>query len=242
MYRIYPLVYGHIEEPEPRIFYLGDCSKTIKLVNMFFLVKGPGVTALVDTGVSKADGDKFNPFMGQSPQEDPVALLEAHGVTAEGVTHVIATHLHWDHLSPVAALFTNAKVYAHPDEIKMALDPPYPWFGQFIYTDVVKSLSGTGRLVETPDGTEIIPGIRTLWTGGHTFGSQGVVIDTAAGRVCLSGDVCFTYRNLDENLPGGFNSNLVECFDGLQKVRKSADTVVPSHDPLVAQRYPDGIG
>ena len=239
MYTIYPLKVGNIVEPEPRIFYLGDCDKTVALGNFFFLVKGEGRNLLVDTGVTKADGDRFNPSVAQRPEEDPFAQLARHGVELESIEIVIATHLHWDHVSPAVLRMPNAKVYVDPRELGMVLSPPHPWFAQFVYGKVIERLLAEGRFVETHDGDEVAPGVRILSTPGHTFGGQSVVVETARGRAVITGDVCFTYRNLDEDIPGGFNCNLVECFTSLARIREVADIVLPSHDLELLERFPD---
>lgn len=241
MYTIYPLKVGDINEPEPRIFYLGDCDKTIALGNFFFLIQGEGKNILVDTGVTKADGDRFNPFALQSPENDPFVQLEKHGVDLESIEVIIASHLHWDHVSPTIYKMPNAKLYVDRRELEMVTNPPYPWFAQFVYDDVIKQLIKDDRIVFTSDGDEVAPGITILSTPGHTFGGQSAIVQTASGKAVVTGDVCFTYRNLEENTPGGFNFNLIECFNSLQKIRDAADIVLPGHDLRMLEMYPDGV-
>ena len=241
MYEIYPLKVGDIAEPEARIFYLGDCDKTIALGNFFFLIKGQGRNILVDTGVTKADGDRFNPSAVQKPDDDPFAQLAKHGVDLESIEIVSASHLHWDHISPTVLKMPNAKVYIDPKELRMVLDPPHPWFAEFVYNDVIRRLLHESRFVETGDGYRVAPGISILSTPGHTFGGQSAVVETSRGKAVITGDVCFTYRNLEEDRPGGFNSNLIECFDSLGKIRETADIVLPGHDLNMLELFPDGV-
>lgn len=245
MYRIWPLKVGSVVEPEPRIFYLGDCDKTVALGNFCFLIERERTSLdkfrmLVDTGVAKVDGDRFNPSMTQSPDEEPLAQLSRHGVDPNCIETVVATHLHWDHVSPTILQMPNAKLYVDPREIQMVTNPPHPWFGNFMYNEVIEQLIRDGRVVETRDGEEVAPGIRVMSTPGHTFGGQSVVVETASGKAVITGDVCFTYRNLDEDLPGGFNCNLLECFNSLQKIRETADIALPGHDLRMLELYPGG--
>ena len=60
-YAVYPLKVGEWTDPEPRIFYLGDCSKTFKIFNYFWLVRSDKYNILVDSGVTLKDGIKINP-------------------------------------------------------------------------------------------------------------------------------------------------------------------------------------
>ena len=242
MYTVHPLKVGDIVEPEARVFYLGDCSKTIALGIFFFLVQGEASNVLVDTGVSKADAGRFKESMAQNPEDDALAQLARHGVAPESIETVVATHLHWDHLSPTVLAMPNAKVYVSPREIEMVTRPPHPHFAKFVYREVIDQLIRKKRFVETRDGDQIAPGIAVMSTPGHTFGGQSVIVETARGRAVITGDVCFTYRNLEEDTPGGFNCNLVECFSSLRKIRETAEIVLPGHDLEMLRRFPDGVG
>ncbi len=241
MYTIYPLKVGDIVEPEPRLFYLGDCSKTIALGNFFFLIQGEERNILVDTGVTKADGDRFNPDAAQAPEDDPFAHLARHNVELDSIEIVIATHLHWDHVSPTILQMPNAKLYVSPAELDMVTNPPHPWFGQFVYREVIDQLVAEMRVVETHDGNEVAPGISIMSTPGHTFGGQSVLVQTRSGKAVITGDVCFTYRNLEEDIPGGFNYNLIECFNNLRRIRQVDGIVLPGHDPRMLEMFPQGV-
>lgn len=241
MYEVYPLKVGDIVEPEPRIIYLGDCGRTVHLGVFFFLIRGECGNVLVDTGVAKADGDRFNPSMTQSAGEDPLEQLMRHGVALDSIETVIATHLHWDHISPTIFRLPNAKVLVHEKEIRTILDPPHPWFAQVVYTEVVDRLVREDRIVQTTDGYEVAPGISIMATPGHTFGGQSVVAETSRGNVVVTGDVCFTYRNIEEDRPGGFNCDLLDCFRSLERIREAADVVLPGHDLRMLEEFPNGV-
>ena len=241
MYTIYPLKVGDIIEPEPRIFYLGDCDKSIALGNFFFLIQGEGKNILVDTGVTKAEGDRFNPAAIQKPEDDPFVQLAKHNVDLDSIEIIIATHLHWDHVSPTILKMPNAKLYVSRAEVEMVTNPPYPWFAQFVYKELIEDLVSKDRIVYTCDGDRLAPGISIMSTPGHTFGGQSVLVKTSSGKAVIAGDICFTYRNLNEDIPGGFNYSLVECFNGLSKIRETADIVLPGHDLAMLEMFPDGV-
>jgi glyoxylase-like metal-dependent hydrolase (beta-lactamase superfamily II) len=242
MYKIYALPVGESIEPDPRIFYLGDCSKTVRLWTYFWLVKGNGRNVLVDTGFNLSAGETFNPDMKQPEEWQPLNWLAKYGVSAEDVETVVLTHLHWDHFSPTAKHFKNATFFVNKIELNTVLEPPHPWFGMFAFTDTIREFYEQGRFREVEDEAEILEGIAVFRTGGHTPGNQSVLVSTNKGRVVITGDVVFTYRNIEEDLPGGFNSNLMECFDAMQKIRERADLILPAHDPLVVERYGWEIG
>jgi hypothetical protein len=55
------------------------------------------------------------------------------------------------------------------------------------------------------------------------------------------GDTIFYYDNLEKNHPVGLAVDIVECYQAMERVREVADIVVPPHDPLLLQRFPDGV-
>jgi len=242
MYKIHPLPVGESVEPEPRIFYLGDCSKTVRLWTYFWLVRGGGRNILVDTGFNMAKGETFNPEMKQPEEWQPLDWLSKLGVSPQEIDTVILTHLHWDHFSPTARQFENAVFWVGKTELETVLAPPHTWFGQFVFADLIREFKEQGRFQEVEGEREIADGISVFHTGGHTPGNQSVIVPTSRGRAIVTGDVVFTYRNIEEDVPGGFNSNLMECFAAMEKIRAQADIILPAHDPLVVERYGWEIG
>ena len=239
MYKIYPMKVAESIEPEPRIFYLGDCDKKIRLYTYSWLIKGEGKVILVDTGFGFEDGKTVNPGIKQAGDEHPLYQLKRRNVKPEEVSDLIITHLHWDHLSATIDNFTNAKIYVQEKDIKYVLNPPHSWFSRFVFLDTVKKLtSDFKRRLHLMNGErEILPGISVFLTGGHTPGSQAVKIKTNSGNAILTGDVVFTYRNIEEDIPVGFNSNLEECFLVMRRIRNQADIILPNHDPAVLTKY-----
>lgn len=244
MYQIIPIKVAESVEPEPRIFYLGDCSKTIKLYTYFWLIKREEKIVLVDTGFNLEDGKTLNPGIKQTKDESPLCQLKRRNVNPEDVTDVIITHIHWDHLSEMIDNFINANIYVQEKDIKYVLNPPHPWFSRFVFLDTVKRLTSDFKeRVHLINGEEeVLPGIFVFLTGGHTPGSQAIRIKTKSGDAVLTGDVVFTYRNIEEDSPVGFNSNLEECFLAMRRIRNEADIILPNHDPAVLDKYGDQIG
>lgn len=242
MYKIYPMPVGESIEPEPRIFYLGDCTQTVKLWTYFWLIRGNGKNILVDTGFDMSAGQSLNPDMHQPEEWRPLEWLSKLDVWPRDIDAIILTHLHWDHFSPTANHFENAEFWVSKTELDTVLSPPHPWFANFIFVDTIQEFHSEGRFREIEEDREILEGITVFHTGGHTPGSQAIAVPTTHGRAVITGDVVFTYRNIEEDIPGGFNSNLMECFAAMAKIRGWAGIVLPAHDPLVVERYGWEIG
>lgn len=232
-YRVTSLCFGRSIEPESRIYFLGDPSQTATLKYRFTLLQGNERTILVDVGCDQADGAQFNSDMGQSDQMRPLNLLEKSGIEPSQVTDIIFTHLHWDHCSPVVKSFPAAKLYVHRKELDVLVDPPHPWFTAHVFMDIVRSClqESSERVIVIDGDAEPLPDIKVLLLGGHTMGSQAVVVQTEDGPLVLTGDVALTRRNLQEDLPVGYNCDLLACFMGLERIRQLGAAVITGHDP-----------
>jgi glyoxylase-like metal-dependent hydrolase (beta-lactamase superfamily II) len=66
-------------------------------------------------------------------------------------------------------------------------------------------------------------------------------VRTFSGNTVITSDTVFLYRNIEENVPVGYFYNLEECFDAMEKIRNVADVILPTHDPEVLVRHPEGV-
>lgn len=127
----------------------------------------------------------------------------------EDITHVILSHLHYDHSAGssftdtdarTVPTFPNATYYVHQKEWDYALSRidqeqaaasnyRLDDFYRLVADDKVQFLSG--------ESTKILDGISTLWTGGHTPGHQLVIIENNGDRAYYPGDL----------LPSSFHLN-----------------------------------
>ncbi len=80
--------------------------------------------------------------------------------------------------------------------------------------------------------------IRFGWVGTLHV-PHAVAVAAKKGRVNLTGDLAFFYGNLEENIPVASFFDLVECYEGMDHVRKLPGIVVPSHDPETLKRHPE---
>ena len=107
-------------------------------------------------------------------------------------------------------------------------------------TEVVR-LGREKRIRYLEGDEEIFPGVRVLLLGGHTPGSQAVVVDTRIGTVVLAVDLVDLYRNLEEEVA----SPMIDLVQGLlswDRIKKTASTpelIIPGHDPLIMKKFPN---
>jgi hypothetical protein len=91
---------------------------------------------------------------------------------------------------------------------------------------------------EAPD---ILPGIGAFYIGGHTLCSQAFTVQTKQGVAVFPGDTVFYYENLEQNHPVGLAVDIVQCYQAMARIRQLGGILVPPHDPVLLQRYPDGV-
>ena len=107
----------------------------------------------------------------------------------------------------------------------------------------VVSLAYSKRIRYLDGDEQIAPGIRAVLIGGHTPGSQVVVVTTNKGQAVICCDSLDIYQIMEENVIG-LAMDLPQQLFGLDKIRElasSPDLIIPGHDPLVLQRFPSPI-
>lgn len=138
-----------------------------------YLIRRPGRTILVDTGVGPDQG-RFQGTVGLLP-----AALAVAGVETEEVDTVLFTHLHVDHVGwnfteyegGQRPTFPNARYLINRVEWER-----WSGFESNAINQSVKPLADTGQLELVGDGYEPAPGVRLLATPGHTAGHIGILI------------------------------------------------------------------
>ena len=92
------------------------------------------------------------------------------------------------------------------------------------------------------DAQQILPGI-TCYTGGkHTYQSQYVSVQTAAGTYVLASDNLYLYKNLEKQLPIASTVDTASNLRAQARMKQIAtrpDFIIPGHDPAVFSRFPN---
>lgn len=242
MYRLTALKVGECHtEQGPKMFYVRDFDKTYSTYFYFWYLEGAGTRILLDTGFDIEEARPIMPTMIQQPGWRPAERMKQLGVDPASIEHVIVSHLHFDHLSSAIDLFPNARLYLQRAEYETAMRPPHPWFVGAYVPRIVERLKGDlKKRTEIIDGqAEILSGLRLIRVGGHTPGLQIAVLPTPLSpRTCLTSDLCFFYRHIEEDLPIGFFCNLAEVFEGMARCRAEADVIIPQHDARLEHEFP----
>jgi glyoxylase-like metal-dependent hydrolase (beta-lactamase superfamily II) len=223
----------------------GTITEGVMVPVPVWLIEGTDKVILVDTGLGDVEevADMQHRYgvdfvASRSQDQEIVRGLARHGVHPNDVELVILTHLHFDHVGN-NELFPNARFLTQREELPQALCPPP--YSMFYYPEYAYKMTGILDRLELIDGDrQIDPNVRLVRIGGHTPGCMVVLVDTALGRVCLTSDVMYNYRNLELNWPMGSFWNVAELMRGYDRLHREADIIVPDHDWQFLQHFPSG--
>ena len=160
-------------------------GKPILTINCFVVNTG-GKVVLIDSGGGA--NEMFE--AGRLPQ-----ALNAAGVSPDMVDLVLMSHLHPDHTGGLAtkdgrAIFHNAELMVHADEVKFWLETENPPAGMKPYFDSAKAAVAPYKdRMRTFTGGELAAGITAEPLPGHTPGHCGFHIASGAESLMMWTDI-----------------------------------------------------
>jgi glyoxylase-like metal-dependent hydrolase (beta-lactamase superfamily II) len=248
VYEVRILNNGTWTAPGPVIFsHPFGRREPVVIVQNFFLLISDSNVALVDTGLDSPEsyiGESEFSSLGAPPGRSTAELLREQGVAPEDVDTLILTHLHFDHYAN-ARLFERARVVLNRREFMHVLDPasrryaPRCAFPREVFAWLADEAWDRLRLVEGE--TEVLPGVRTIETGGHSPGHQIVLVETSDGQVVIPGDEIYMYANLEEGIPIGYYYDFEKVTQAMDLLERFDAPVLPAHDPDVQRRFPSAV-
>ena len=149
------------------------------------LVEAGGKRILVETGTGPRMTDKDRDIKGVEGG-DPVAALRAVGEDPAAIDFVVLSHLHYDHAGGMLGAdgrpaFPNARYLVQRDEVEAAHGDELRLQG-VMETEQLDAVRAAGQLAEVNGEVELVEGVRVVRTGGHTRGSQAVLLGAERPR------------------------------------------------------------
>jgi len=188
------------------------------------VVRTGSAVVVIETGIGNRQSEKMQQI--HQNQARLPASLAAAGVDVAKVTHVINTHLHFDHCGwntttdpdgTVRPMFPNAQYYAHRGEVEhghLQLDRDKVSYLSLNYDPLIAS--GQMTLLDTAtiqrDPT-IVPGIWVEEFPGHTAHMMGVHIESGGQHACYIGDLFPTAHHLDPTWVMGYDLDPLTCIE-----------------------------
>lgn len=154
------------------------------------VVKTGSAVIVIDAG----GGADFMPSMGRFGDN-----LEAAGIAADSVTHVVFTHAHADHFWGVIDPLDGGSRFAKAKHVITATEFEY-WSKPGMEMTVPEALRGVAlgsarrikelaaRLTQVKADAEIVPGVTLLATPGHTPGHASVLLSSGGQQLLIGGD------------------------------------------------------
>ena len=231
--------------PKPlweRAYSVPDDRNRIPMVARCLLLRSHDRTILVDTGNSHLLSPKHQEIYRVDFQsQDLHRSLARLGVTADDVTDVILTHLHFDHVGGAVALennelvpaFANAWYYVQREHWEWALAPTEKDRASFI-EDQFLPLQRHGRL-ELLDGPgELFPMIHLDLSFGHTAALQTVRVSDGEQTVFYPADLLPTGAHIPFPFVMGYDNEPLRSIAEKRRILPVAAeeqwTIVFEHD------------
>jgi glyoxylase-like metal-dependent hydrolase (beta-lactamase superfamily II) len=148
------------------------------------LIESGGRRLLVETGTGVRMSAKDRDIKGVEGG-DPVEALRAVGEDPDSIDFVVVSHLHYDHAGGMVdaagqPAFPNARYIVQRDESEAARGDELRLQG-IMEAEQLELIRGARQLAEVNGEVELMPGVTVTRTGGHTRGSQAVLIGSLAG-------------------------------------------------------------
>jgi len=244
-YEIYALRYATLPHfPVAELVAGADPARKLDIAMMIWLIRGNGHNILVDSGFYH---DRFFKESQVTDFVKPSDTLSRVGLKPEDITDIVITHMHWDHADGVD-LFPNARIWIQKDELEyhageawQSKDTSDGIDSEDLLTIVKLNTQGRVSLVNG-DAQQILPGINCYTGGKHTYQSQYVGVETAAGTYVLASDNLYLYENLDKQLPIASTVDTASNLRAQARMKQIAtrpDFIIPGHDPAVFSRFPN---
>ena len=239
---IHPLHLGELETDFSMLIWQTKCGTRTYVPSTSWLITGAEKPILVDTSFrSVEDLMTFSRSIARrSPEQTLETQLARHQLKPEDIGYVVHTHLHNDHCG-LDDLLPNARILLQRAELQYAAAPLFP-VHFYDRQDIAKLVSTLWKRVDLLDGErELFPGIRTVFTGGHTPAHQMIYVEVPSGTAIITGDAAYLATNVKRQVPFGYFVNLEQVMAALRRIAQDGKHILPTHDPEVYTLYPDGI-
>jgi glyoxylase-like metal-dependent hydrolase (beta-lactamase superfamily II) len=202
---------------------------------------------LIDTGLGTKGSEKFKTMFHIVQPENPLKnALSKIGFSPNDVTHVIFSHLHFDHAGGATEIneegqlipaFPNAEYFITESQWKQANQPNTRDRASFLQADFLP-LQEAGLLQLIPENTTIINGISTYCVHGHTCGQQLIKLEDGDEALIFCSDLIPLKSHLQIPWIMGYDLNaLLTLEEKTQFLSQAGDEnwwLVFDHDPATS--------
>jgi glyoxylase-like metal-dependent hydrolase (beta-lactamase superfamily II) len=199
-----------------------SADNTILVALRPFLATRGEHTIVIEVGIGARWEPKWKKIYQILATETLAGTLAECGVRPSDVTHVVASHCHWDHIGAqvviengeLAPLFPNARHFAPAIEIEMAKKPGHARAASYRAEDVVP-IEARGLLTPYERTSEIVPGLRAHVLGGHSDGVSVITLneDGEGDAAIFWSDVVPTAHHIQPPYIMAYDLDVVRSFE-----------------------------
>jgi glyoxylase-like metal-dependent hydrolase (beta-lactamase superfamily II) len=214
-----------------------------------------GRVILCETGIGSKLSEKRAQQVALREPEGLLHALRRLGIQPDEVDAVVTTHLHWDHaggltrrdeLGALQVTFPRAKHFIQRSEWDFAIAPDVRSRASYVIDDFTPLADGHHG-VEFLDGdAEVLPGVQIRHVGGHTPGSQVLILRSGELACAVTGDLVCQTPHL--RVPWNMAADLdpLRVFQQKSQLFEEAENhrwlLVLSHEPDQPAGYLEGGG
>lgn len=216
------------------------------------LLKSKTKNILIDTGngsdFTEKYGEKLGPKFSEMYGVDPngaslLGSLKKHSLSADNVTDVILTHLHFDHAGgatcaqneKIVPAFKNAQYYLQNSNLETAKNPNRREKASYFAANFEPLVNSNQLQLIFGPTKNILPNISVTVSNGHTQGHQAVIIEDDTQRLIYCGDVIPTSSHVRSAWVMGYDLNplqlIEEKFELLNLSKNKKTYYYFEHDP-----------
>lgn len=208
------------------------------------LIKTDEDLLLVDTGVGSLISPKFHEYYAIERKPDLLDSLADLGFSPPDITHVINTHLHFDHCGgntykndqgDIVPTFPNAEYVIQKREWDYAINP-HSRDKTSYFRDNFVPLKEQGQLKLVDGDAEITRGVYVELMPGHTSFHQGVKVHSRQETLVFFGDMVPTSAHLGLGYIASYDLFPVTTLETktsyFEKAVKENWIIALDHDPV----------
>lgn len=197
-------------------------DNTILLALRPFLVERGDVKAIIEVGIGDRWEEKWKSIYHIERETTLESSVRACGLELEDITHVIASHCHFDHIGAMvterdgklAPLFPKAQHYAPAIEVEIVKNPDHVRRASYRPEDLL-AVDEAGLMNSVEGDGELLPGIRMYEAAGHSDGVSVVTIneDEDGDTAIFWADVVPTGYHIQPAFIMAYDIDVVRSFD-----------------------------
>lgn len=195
-------------------------DNTILLALRPFLLERGELRIVLEPGVGERWDPKLRAIYGLVRSETIAGALRTVGLKPTDITHVVASHCHWDHIGaqvierdgrPVP-LFPFATHFAPAIEVEMAKHADHVRRASYRAEDVLP-IEAAGLLQTYHGSAELVPGLVAHVLGGHSDGASVITLASGGETAIFWGDVVPTTHHVQPPYIMAYDIDVVRSFE-----------------------------